>query len=782
MNTLKPKRFFVLKILNSIFYKASFFLIFVLFLICLLPKSVIGQTAELYVAENGSDSNPGTSDRPFRTLSKSASVATPGTRINIRNGTYEKNFNIAGLRGSDSSPIVISGESVDGVIFDAENSARNTTAFNFERISNVRIENITFRNSGGKGLKLSGPNCHNVTLSNTNIHNHWHYGLGIVNCQNLTVRDSRIHNNVQMCASGVVGNSECSPGDAVGPSGGWPPGFIVFGGSSHIYIINNKIYENEAEGIAFNQGNTNAYIYGNVAYDNRTVQIYLDGTGNSVIEGNLVYRGRKGGAGISVAYEGQNKSDHNEENILIRNNFVFNFAKGISIFDYTGDLRMEGSVIENNTVVNTATSIDGGASLRYRGSKGLNKVSFKNNIVVDDRVSIVDFANLGDVAFSNNLFFTNRGEGSNSFKIGGSSMNFNDFSSRLGGRGSNNIFANPQFVGGIGGSFNPSDYKLAAGSPAINAGIAMHGNYDKDFYRFTRTLPVDLGALEYASVPTGDIASIPGLPAAVTTPFTVPAFGAPFALPASSTPFSIVGTEPPTPSWLVLDQSVDEYSPNRGQVFKYTISAQNNLEQGLSVVLESNLDGKLKPYNVTVERGGSCSILDQKITCILSINRQSDLKVTIQAYIRTDVNPGTSISNVVTAREIYGRTATSNPITITAGSGSQDPPPDPLRIIPVDIFCSDGVGIFTAIGCIPLLVGGTLGMVAFFLIVGGGIAGGITLILILYGGYMIMTSVGDPHKLQAGKELISSAIFGLIMVIFSILILRLIASDVLRIF
>lgn len=42
----------------------------------------------LYVAPSGSDSNPGTRDEPFRTLTRAAQAATPGTTVHVAPGTY----------------------------------------------------------------------------------------------------------------------------------------------------------------------------------------------------------------------------------------------------------------------------------------------------------------------------------------------------------------------------------------------------------------------------------------------------------------------------------------------------------------------------------------------------------------------------------------------------------------------------------------------------------------------------------------------------------------------
>src|ERR1035437_3951842 len=45
-------------------------------------------TSSLYVSAHGSDSNPGTKEKPFLTVQHSADVAKPGDTINIRGGKY----------------------------------------------------------------------------------------------------------------------------------------------------------------------------------------------------------------------------------------------------------------------------------------------------------------------------------------------------------------------------------------------------------------------------------------------------------------------------------------------------------------------------------------------------------------------------------------------------------------------------------------------------------------------------------------------------------------------
>jgi Na+/melibiose symporter-like transporter len=92
------------------------------------------------------------------------------------------------------------------------------------------------------------------------------------------------------------------------------------------------------------------------------------------------------------------------------------------------------------------------------------------------------------------------------------------------------------------------------------------------------------------------------------------------------------------------------------------------------------------------------------------------------------------------------------------------------------ITCGGGASVNTAIGCIPF--GSQNALIGFFLKWGIGIGGGIAFLLILMAGFQIMTSRGDPKRLQAGQELMTSAISGLLLLIFSLVILRIIGFDI----
>ncbi len=104
------------------------------------------------------------------------------------------------------------------------------------------------------------------------------------------------------------------------------------------------------------------------------------------------------------------------------------------------------------------------------------------------------------------------------------------------------------------------------------------------------------------------------------------------------------------------------------------------------------------------------------------------------------------------------------------------PPSGPDPSIQGD--CADDE-IDTAIGCISF--GSMNSLSSTLLSWSVGIAGGIAFVLSVAAGFMISTAAGNPKKLQAGKELLNSALAGLLFLIFSVFILRLIGVDILGI-
>ncbi len=87
-------------------------------------------------------------------------------------------------------------------------------------------------------------------------------------------------------------------------------------------------------------------------------------------------------------------------------------------------------------------------------------------------------------------------------------------------------------------------------------------------------------------------------------------------------------------------------------------------------------------------------------------------------------------------------------------------------------------GINSAIGCIPIETNTEL--LGFLLLWSIGITSGIALLLIIYSGFLIITSSGNPRKLQGGKELLIAALTGVALLILSVYLIRIIGWDILK--
>lgn len=97
-----------------------------------------------------------------------------------------------------------------------------------------------------------------------------------------------------------------------------------------------------------------------------------------------------------------------------------------------------------------------------------------------------------------------------------------------------------------------------------------------------------------------------------------------------------------------------------------------------------------------------------------------------------------------------------------------------------DTFTCIGGSCETAVGTVP--VGPDLnGFLTFALRLAFFASGGVILLMIISTGYTIITSSGDPEKLQAARENIIALFSGLALIAFSLVLLQTIGADILGI-
>ncbi len=95
------------------------------------------------------------------------------------------------------------------------------------------------------------------------------------------------------------------------------------------------------------------------------------------------------------------------------------------------------------------------------------------------------------------------------------------------------------------------------------------------------------------------------------------------------------------------------------------------------------------------------------------------------------------------------------------------------------LACANDGGVYSGIGCIKTDIRKFIEETVFGL--GIGLAGGFSLLCIIYAAFMMQSSQGNPEKLKKAQEMITSCIMGLMLIIFSVFVLRLIGVNILRI-
>jgi hypothetical protein len=86
--------------------------------------------------------------------------------------------------------------------------------------------------------------------------------------------------------------------------------------------------------------------------------------------------------------------------------------------------------------------------------------------------------------------------------------------------------------------------------------------------------------------------------------------------------------------------------------------------------------------------------------------------------------------------------------------------------------------IATDFGCMP---NDPIGFVQKFYGIGLGFVAGVALLALVYGGYVVMTSRGDPRRVNDGKSWIFYSIAGLMLAIFGYVFIQTVLVDILHV-
>ncbi len=485
----------------------------------------------LYVSMTGSNSNPGTKAKPFKTLQHAADVAKPGDTVDVRGGTYCQRLAVtasgsvsAGYITFESAPgekAILDG----GCLLPKDGPSAMISLYN---VSYVKIENFEIRNyktnnpkSVPLGIRVYGHGSH-IELLNNDVHSIEQLYQGL----------NRIGSGANGFGIAVYGMDAKIPisyltvdGNKVhGLHTGSSESLVLNGNVDHFEIARNKVYDNDNIGIdvigfeptadnpkvdrARNGVVKENVVYdisseGNPAYglspshrgDPSSDGIYVDGGTHVVIERNIVHNTD---FGIEMASE---HFGRRTSYIIARNNLVyFCHDAGISVGGY-GKFRGGSShitVVNNTLYMNNAWSVGTG---EFFMQFHMRDNIFKNNIVYVGRAARATYSRSGPVnadtptvVMDHNLFYYLGGADAVKWSYNDKSYSsFQAFVKATGG--SHQIFADPQFV-----DVYKHDFHLRSDSPAIgrgaNLGRAVIGAKDLDGKPRTTSGKVDMGCYQ----------------------------------------------------------------------------------------------------------------------------------------------------------------------------------------------------------------------------------------------------------------------------------------------
>jgi hypothetical protein len=313
-----------------------------------------------YVSTSGNDSNPGTIDKPWRTIQKGANTAVAGDVVNIKPGTYNERIKPANS-GSVDKPIVFQKYGSDEVVL----SSSDWSIVNIDNKNWIVIDGFTIKGKGSQTVGVSVYNGNHNIIRNNNVGN-VRLGIG-VHAGNSDSLERNVTSIGNLISNNVIHDVffDNLEGEAIYIKNYMPDG-ETDSYTKDTIIENNTVY-NAIEAIQNTGGTWTAA--GKVEYLDRSVA-----PKGTIVRGNRLYNNTCDQGTVTLK----------GEDIVVENNFLFNNdgsgpRSGLS-------LRGGKFIVKNNVVANTGGSDAGRSAINLNDVVG--EVS-GNTIVGSDGDGIV---------------------------------------------------------------------------------------------------------------------------------------------------------------------------------------------------------------------------------------------------------------------------------------------------------------------------------------------------------------------------------------------------------
>ncbi len=333
-----------------------------------------------FVAPQGSDVAAGSVEQPFASLARALQGAQPGDTILLRGGTYQLRSVIkTSISGTPSAWIVIRAYPGELATLDCAQTEPDTSCLILLG-QYIEINGLEIANARKSGIAVWGGS--HIRLRSNWVHHAQHGGIYVGHDTPGSISDIEVDSNriEQTC---LVNNPVPR---AYGS--GWPAALLI-GSTTHFTVTNNLVGENYGEGIiiAANHG----LVADNTAFDNYSVNIYLDNAQATLVERNMVYtleqpefyRFRQPATGIELGNEVGPATPGLSDNI-IRNNIVVGGRFGLSFSTYRAEGASGSSGGLHNTVIEHNTFYDNSeAALRIESESAPDFAHRANRIAAN---------------------------------------------------------------------------------------------------------------------------------------------------------------------------------------------------------------------------------------------------------------------------------------------------------------------------------------------------------------------------------------------------------------
>jgi parallel beta-helix repeat protein len=408
-----------------------------------------------YVSPTGSDSNPGTESAPFRTINHVNNLTLqPGDCINVLPGTYEEQlFLYKGGNADTPTGYVVYRSTVQG--------------------------GALIRPTGGYSAVNIGSPGNYIIFDGFDVQaplgpaGHDGHGIQSENVHHCKIINNISHDNGGSGIAGAYGEFYLIQGNVCYGNAGYndfhTSGISIFGAND---------VANDTTKPGFRNIIRNNICYNNIEIDSPTP--HTDGNGiiiddfenhftrtglypyTTLVEGNLCFN--NGSKGIQVFFS---------QFITVRNNTCWhNHVDQLNTGTWRGEL--SNAICDNNTWINNVAVCDPGINV--------------NNRAIDD--TDTEGGNV-NVVWYNNLTF-NGTPGQSSIRLVGSNPSLTANAPYNNIFGQNPLFVNPTTDPGA------ANFRLDAGSPALNAGTDQFGLYHIDLDGNARIVgaSIDLGCYQ----------------------------------------------------------------------------------------------------------------------------------------------------------------------------------------------------------------------------------------------------------------------------------------------